>query len=82
MKISFGANWFGIAQGPAEGWQTVNGSTFYFKRGIPETGWAQINNNYYYFNNNGVMAVGWVTVEEGKYDYKKYSEILDNFFAG
>lgn len=56
------------APGYYTGWQTINGSKYYFSSsGIMETGWAKINKKYYYFGTDGKMRTGWQTINQKVY---------------
>ncbi len=49
------------------GWHTVKGQKFYYKKGEKLTGVQKIGKNYYYFNAKGVMKKG--TVKDGSTTY-------------
>ena len=44
---------------PADGWQKIDGSWYYYRSGTAVTGWQKIGNYWYYFNGSGVMQTGW-----------------------
>ena len=59
--------------GYLRGWQTIDGSKYYFKSdGIMVTGKIKINHVYYYFKKNGKLRTGLEKV--GKYTYYFGSE--------
>lgn len=52
----------------ATGWNSENGSFYYYKSdNTKATGWVNINNNWYYFLTDGSMAKGWINPDEKWY---------------
>ena len=48
---------------PVTGWQTIDGSRFYFSDdGSLCTGWQTIGDHIYYLHRDGVLATGWETI--------------------
>ena len=45
-----------------DGWNTVNGKTYYYQNGKKLTGEQKIDGHWYYFGNDGVMRTGFVNL--------------------
>ena len=51
----------------SNGWVQTNGIYYYYKNGVPVTGWQYIGTDYYYFDKAGQMQTGWLTLGNYKY---------------
>ena len=49
------------------GWQTIDGSKYYYNNNIKITGWYKLDNKWYYFDTDGTMKTGWITVNNNRY---------------
>ena len=54
---------------PLEGWQTIDGQRYYYKKGKPHTGWLKLDGNRYYFLSDGTMSTGKVVISSGETRY-------------
>ena len=53
---------------PLTGWQTMQGSTYYFdpeQNGKMVTGWLDLPEGRYYFDGMGILHTGWLELPEG-----------------
>lgn len=59
------------------GWETVNGTTYYYKDGEKVIGWQKIGSKTFYFKKSdaegtkGSMLMGWKTLGDKKFYFKK-----------
>jgi len=78
-KIGDYKYYFGTNGKLQTGWQTIDGSTYYFKKkandtmrkGAMLTGLKKIGDNKYYFGSNGKLRTGWQTINGKKYYFRK-----------
>ena len=70
MWFSNGYGWTCFYKGSlVNGWQQIDGYTYFFIDGVQQTGWLSFGSDYYYFNpSTGAMAVGWQWAD-GTYYY-------------
>ncbi len=55
---------------PSDGFQVINGKSYYYKDGEPVKGWLTIGTKKYYFNSRtGVQLKGWAKNQKGQYRY-------------
>lgn len=57
-------------QAAVNGFQTVNGKTYYYRNGIRHKGWLTIGKHKYYFSmKDGAQLKGWAKNRKGQYRY-------------
>lgn len=63
----------GRAVEPKDGWNKIDGTWYWLKKGVPATGWRKIYKKWYYFSakEDGAMQTGWQTVYGKKYYLSK-----------
>ena len=58
-----------------EGWSAENGSWYFYRNGIPVTGWLKTGGYWYYLDADGVMQTGWEKVN-GSWYYLSKSGVM------
>lgn len=67
-RVRSGSTQYILDGKPVTGWQTIDGSRFYFsEEGSLCTGWQAIESNIYYLGADGIPATGWQLIDGEKY---------------
>ena len=54
-----------------DGWVTENNDIYYYKEGVPRTGWLYYHRSKYYFDHFGKMVTGWAKIDDNYYYFAK-----------